>query len=117
MTAYNIACLGMGITFIGDLLLSRVPTNSELVFYKLPGQSSKRTCVFLLEERPLYQQSHGRIPEAALFLICHNQIGYGDWSSSDVRQNGVVVLNKHNNPSMSGRYSIRTMASSPDTEF
>ena len=53
MTAYNIACLGMGITFIGDLLLSRVPTNSELVFYKLPGQSSKRTVFFLLEERPL----------------------------------------------------------------
>ena len=46
MTAYNIACLGMGITFIGDLLLSRVPTNSELVFYKLPGQSSKRTVFF-----------------------------------------------------------------------
>ena len=46
MTAYNIACLGMGITFIGDLLLSRVPTNSELVFYKLPGRSSKRTVFF-----------------------------------------------------------------------
>ena len=46
MTAYNIACLGMGITFIGDLLLSRVPTNSELFFYKLPGQSSKRTVFF-----------------------------------------------------------------------
>lgn len=71
MTAYNIACLGMGITFIGDLLLSRVPTNSELVFISCPVRAVNALC-FLLEERPLYQQSHGRIPEAALFLICHN---------------------------------------------
>lgn len=46
MTAYNITCLGMGITFIGDMLLSRVPVNPELVFYKLPGNTCSRNVYF-----------------------------------------------------------------------
>lgn len=46
MTAYNIACSGMGITFIGDLLLSRVPVNPELVFYKLPEKICSRNVYF-----------------------------------------------------------------------
>lgn len=46
MTAYNIACSGMGITFIGDMLVSRVPVNQELVFYKLPGQKCSRNVYF-----------------------------------------------------------------------
>ena len=36
MTAYNIACSGMGITFIGDLLLASAPATSELIFINFP---------------------------------------------------------------------------------
>ena len=46
MTAYNITCSGMGITFIGDMLLSLVPINPELVFYKLPGNTGNRNVYF-----------------------------------------------------------------------
>ena len=46
MTAYNIACSGMGITFIGDLLLASAPATSELIFYKLPGKNCNRNVSF-----------------------------------------------------------------------
>lgn len=46
MTAYNITCSGMGASFIGDMLLSRVPINPELVFYRLPGKNCSRNVYF-----------------------------------------------------------------------
>lgn len=46
MTAYNIACSGIGITFIGDMLLSRVPVNKTLAFYRLPGETCHRNVSF-----------------------------------------------------------------------
>lgn len=46
MTAYNITCSGMGVSFIGDMLLSRVPVNPELVFYRLPGKNCSRNVYF-----------------------------------------------------------------------
>ena len=46
MTAYNIASSGMGITFIGDMLLSRVPINPSLTFYQLPGKTCQRNVSF-----------------------------------------------------------------------
>ena len=46
MTAYNIACSGMGITFIGNLLLASAPATSELIFYKLPGKNCNRNVSF-----------------------------------------------------------------------
>lgn len=46
LTAYNITCSGMGISFIGDMLISRVPDNPQLVYYKLPLEGSTRNVYF-----------------------------------------------------------------------
>ena len=47
MTAYNICQSGMGISFIGDIMLSRIPHNHNVVYYKLPAQhNSRRICFY-----------------------------------------------------------------------
>ena len=42
LTAYNIASTGVGATFVGDLLLSRVPENPNLVHYRLDSDEKMR---------------------------------------------------------------------------
>ena len=46
MTSYNITCSGMGISFISNTLISKVPESSEVVYYKLGGKSSCRNLYF-----------------------------------------------------------------------
>ena len=46
MTSYNITCSGMGISFIGDVMLSKVPLTSDVVYYKLPAGESSRDIRF-----------------------------------------------------------------------
>jgi len=46
MTAYNATCAGMGISFIGDMLISRVPYNPDVVYYKLEGKHCRRKVCF-----------------------------------------------------------------------
>lgn len=46
MTSYNITCSGMGISFIGDIMLSKVPLTSDVVYYKLPVNESSRDIRF-----------------------------------------------------------------------
>lgn len=46
MTSYNITCSGMGISFISDTLVEKVPANSQVVYYKLEGRSSSRGLYF-----------------------------------------------------------------------
>lgn len=46
MTSYNVTCSGMGISFIGDMLILRVPANPDIVYYKLPGKSTARDIYF-----------------------------------------------------------------------
>ena len=46
MTSYNITCSGMGISFIGDIMLSKVPLTSDVVYYKLPACESSRDIRF-----------------------------------------------------------------------
>lgn len=46
MTAYNITCSGMGISFISDTLICRVPTHEKVVYYKLSGKNSQRNVCF-----------------------------------------------------------------------
>ena len=46
MTSYNITCSGMGISFISDTLISRVPYHNNVIFYKLSGQYSHRSIYF-----------------------------------------------------------------------
>lgn len=46
MTSYNITSSGMGISFISDTLVSRVPSEPEVVYYKLGGEISRRMLYF-----------------------------------------------------------------------
>lgn len=46
MTAYNVACSKLGVAFLGDLLITRVPPNSSLCYYKLRGTASVRNVSF-----------------------------------------------------------------------
>lgn len=46
MTSYNITCSGMGISFISNTLISKVPESTEVVYYKLEGEQSIRNLYF-----------------------------------------------------------------------
>lgn len=47
MTAYNICQSGLGICFVGDIVLIRIPHNDNVVYYKLPAQhNSRRVCFY-----------------------------------------------------------------------
>lgn len=46
MTSYNIACSGMGISFISNTLISKVPESTDVVYYKLSGEMSCRNLYF-----------------------------------------------------------------------
>ena len=46
MTSYNVTCSGMGISFIGDLLISLVPPNPNVVYYRLEEKDSLRNIYF-----------------------------------------------------------------------
>lgn len=46
MTSYNITCSGMGISFISDTLISRMPPFADVVFYKLDIEKSTRNVYF-----------------------------------------------------------------------
>lgn len=46
MTSYNITCSGMGISFISNTLISKVPESTEVVYYKLEGGKSSRNLYF-----------------------------------------------------------------------
>lgn len=46
ITAYNLACHGMGISFVGDSLIRNVPDTDSLLFYKLDNQDSVRQISF-----------------------------------------------------------------------
>lgn len=46
MTSYNITTSGMGISFISDTLIARMPANPNVVYYKLKGKNTKRNIYF-----------------------------------------------------------------------
>lgn len=46
MTSYNITSSGMGISFISDTLISRMPNNPAVVYYKLKGANTQRQIYF-----------------------------------------------------------------------
>lgn len=46
MTAYNIACSGMGIVFISDTLVRCVQPNPDVVYYKIDGEGLSREVYF-----------------------------------------------------------------------
>ena len=46
MTSYNVTCSGMGISFISNTLISKVPETTDVVYYKLSGEQSSRNLSF-----------------------------------------------------------------------
>lgn len=42
ITAYNLACHGMGIAFVGDSLIQNLPESENVFFYKIGNQDSSR---------------------------------------------------------------------------
>ncbi len=46
LTSYNITCSGMGISFISDTLIKRVPFHPGVVYYKLDGSLCQRNLYF-----------------------------------------------------------------------
>lgn len=46
MTSYNITCSGMGISFISDTLITKVPVHPDVIYYKLPPELSQRKLFF-----------------------------------------------------------------------
>ena len=46
MTSYNVTCSGMGISFISNTLISKVPETTDVVYYKLSGEQSSRNLYF-----------------------------------------------------------------------
>lgn len=50
VTAYNLTCYGMGISFNGDLLINHVSPNDQLVYYKLDDKESTRDVNFYYKQ-------------------------------------------------------------------
>lgn len=46
VTAYNLSCYGLGISFLGDSLVQNVPETKNLLFYKLDSRNSVREVSF-----------------------------------------------------------------------
>lgn len=46
MTSYNVTCSGMGISFIGDIMVSKVSPDPNVVYYKLPLKDNCRNICF-----------------------------------------------------------------------
>lgn len=54
ITAYNLACYGMGATFISDTLVRHLPPMNRVFFYKLEGETAQREiCFFSKRSRSL----------------------------------------------------------------
>lgn len=52
MTSYNLTCHGMGISFIGDLMVKNVESDPSLLFYRLQGTGAQRdVCFFYRRNR------------------------------------------------------------------
>ena len=68
MTSYNVTCSGMGISFIGDTLVTRVPGNNSVVYYKLPIDLSERKLYFYWK----CGRYMSRVMEEFLLLACRS---------------------------------------------
>jgi len=56
MTSYNITCSGMGISFISNTLISKVPESADVVYYKLAGQQSCRNLYFYWKRKSYFSK-------------------------------------------------------------
>ncbi|MGI6054840.1 MAG: LysR family transcriptional regulator [Clostridium sp.] len=64
ITAYNLTCYGLGISFNGDTLICHVPSDENLLFYKLDSKESVRSVNFY------YKQNRYMTRAVREFLRC-----------------------------------------------
>ena len=57
MTSYNITCSGMGISFISNTLISKVPESADVVYYKLEGRESCRNLYFYWKRKSYFSKA------------------------------------------------------------
>ncbi len=53
VTAYNVSCTGMGISFVSDSLVKRIGASPEVYYYKLPDKSTVRN-IYLYQKKNHY---------------------------------------------------------------
>lgn len=53
VTAYNVSCTGMGISFVSDTLVKRIGASPEVYYYKLPDKSTVRN-IYLYQKKNHY---------------------------------------------------------------
>lgn len=46
MTSFNVTCSGMGVSFISDTLIRRIPFEGNVAYYRLPGEHGVRKSYF-----------------------------------------------------------------------
>lgn len=68
VTAYHVACYGMGITFVSDTLIKKVPVDYRIVFYKLEEPAASREILFYYKNTRYIT----RAMEEFLKLSCQN---------------------------------------------
>ena len=57
MTSYNITCSGMGISFISNTLICKVPESADVVYYKLDSPQSCRNLYFYLKRNSYFSKA------------------------------------------------------------
>lgn len=57
MTSYNITCSGMGISFISNTLISKVPESTDVVYYKLGDEQSCRNLYFYWKRNSYFSRA------------------------------------------------------------
>ena len=67
VTAYNISCSGMGISFVSDTLIKNMDSERDVYYYRLPDQQAKRNIYF-------YQKRNHYLSLASRKFIEHNTI-------------------------------------------
>ena len=67
VTAYNISCSGMGISFVSDTLVKNMDAERDIYYYRLPDQQTKRNIYF-------YQKRNHYLSLASRKFIEHNTI-------------------------------------------
>lgn len=57
LTSYNITCSGMGISFVSDTLITRVPPHPNVIYYKLDDNLSQRNLSFYWKSGRYFSQA------------------------------------------------------------
>ncbi len=69
VTAYNIACSGMGICFVSDTLIKRLHAPNNIVYYKLGDEETNRNIYFYIKKNKYISPACRKFIESNVFLL------------------------------------------------